>query len=249
MLGSWRQLALLGKSPVDGGTDCIVSFRIERMPHVVREDDIPTRIGAELELKSPMDWDEGVPSPMHHSQGTCDPISQGPRWIGSCPSRTDPDAHFLAGDPPAWPRAHKSDCQERPESQRDPPLGGTRNDNNSGQLGVVAGVAENGDAAERRADEDRRNSPSQRPRCGRLDIEVLQMSQCVGPRRSSVAAGVVGEDLEVAVVQSPGKCFEVGMILSRRQSVYEHNGGLGSGMRRWPVEAGQSNSVACQEVD
>ena len=56
------------------------------MPHVVGEDDITPRIRAELQLESPTDRDERVPSSVHDGEGTVDPISQYLRWIGRRPS-------------------------------------------------------------------------------------------------------------------------------------------------------------------
>ena len=249
MIGSALKLAFLGKSPVHGGTDCIVSFRIERVPHVVGEYDISPRIRAELKLKSPADRDERVPSTVYHSEGTCDSISQGLGWIGRRPSRTDPDTHSPTGEPPTWPRTNETRCQHRPDPERNPPLCGTRDDHNSAQLGVVAGVTESGDSAERRAHQDRRNAPSHCPRYCRLDIQVLQMSQRVGARRSSVATGVVGQNLESVFLETPSQCLNVRMILARRQSVYEHNGGRGRVIRRWPVETCQGNAIGCDKAD
>src|SRR5580700_3567395 len=138
------------------------------MPHVVGEHQIATRISAELKLKSPAYRDERVPSPVHHGEGTRDSFGQSLRWIGRRPARSDPDTHSSTGDPPTGPSTNETRCQQRPDPERDPPLGGTGDDHDAGQLGMVAGVAEGGDAAERRADENRRNAPSFRPGCGSL---------------------------------------------------------------------------------
>jgi hypothetical protein len=216
---------LLGEGPVDGGTDCVVPLRIEGMPHVVGENDVATRIRPELPLESPADWDERVSSPVHDSEGTRDPVGQHLRWIGRRPFWTDPDTHSPTSDPPAWPRASETHRQQRPQSEGDPPLGGTRDDDNSVQLGMIAGIAEYGNTAEGRTDQDRRHTPSVCPFCRRFHVQVLEMAQRVGAPRGSMAASVIGDDLEAARLETTSKCLDVRMILPRRQSVHEHDGG------------------------
>ena len=83
---TYSELVLLRESPVHGLTDCIVPFRIECMPHVVSEHNVTARIRTELPLESPTDWNECVPSPVHHGERTCDSISQSLRWIRRLPS-------------------------------------------------------------------------------------------------------------------------------------------------------------------
>jgi hypothetical protein len=63
-----------------------------------------------------------------------------------------------------------------------------------------------------------------------------------------VTSGVVGQNLESVFLETPGQYLDVRMILARRQSVYEHNGGGGSAMRR-PVETCQGNAIGCDKAD
>ncbi len=53
------------------------------------------------------------------------------------------------------------------------------------------------------------------------------MSQRAGSGRISMAASVVGQNLEAVVLEAPGQCLDMRMILPRRQTVHKHNDGHG----------------------